>query len=169
MSVAFDSDVNLTVEIGFNSNPFDNSQSFTDISSYVRNIKINRGRLNELNDFSSGSCTLTLSNADNRFNPSNTSSPYYDASNNVTKIQPLKTVKISAAYDGSTYVLFFGYLNDIPVRFPNDGADSIVIFTATDAFKIFQSQTIQSLGFRVGKVGFSEVGISTSLGYADEE
>ena len=60
MSVAFDSDVNLTVEIGFNSNPFDNSQSFTDISSYVRNIKINRGRLNELNDFSSGTCTLTL-------------------------------------------------------------------------------------------------------------
>ena len=167
MSVAFDSDVNLTVQIGFDSNPFDDSQSFTDISSFVRNIRINRGRLNELNDFSSGSCTLTLSNADNRFNPSNTSSPYFDSSNGITKIQPLKTVKISASYDGSTYVIFFGYLNDIPVRFPNDGADSVVTFTATDAFKIFQSQTIQSVGWRIGKAGFSELGISTALGYDD--
>ena len=33
MSVAFDSNVNLTVEIAFDSNPFDTSPSFTDIST----------------------------------------------------------------------------------------------------------------------------------------
>ena len=40
MPVAFDSDVNLTVQIGFDSDPFDSSQSFTDISQYVRTINI---------------------------------------------------------------------------------------------------------------------------------
>ena len=33
MSVAFDDNVTLTVEVGFDSEPFDSSQSFTDISA----------------------------------------------------------------------------------------------------------------------------------------
>ena len=65
MTVAFDSNVNLTVEIGFDSDPFDSSQSFTDISQYVRSINITRGRSNELGQFTAGSCELFLSNADN--------------------------------------------------------------------------------------------------------
>ena len=69
MTVAFDSNVNLTVEIGFDSEPFDSSQSFTDISQYVRSINISRGRSNELGQFTAGSCELLLSNSDNRFNP----------------------------------------------------------------------------------------------------
>ena len=38
MSVAFNSDVSLTVEIAFDSNPLDATQTFTDVSTYVRNI-----------------------------------------------------------------------------------------------------------------------------------
>ena len=72
MPVAFDSDVNLTVEIGFDSEPFDSSITFTDVSSYVRGINIRRGRSNELGQFVAGSCELLLSNADNRFNPTQT-------------------------------------------------------------------------------------------------
>jgi len=51
--------------------------------------------------------------------------------------------------------------------YPAKGADSVVRFTAIDAFKIFQAQTIQSVGWKVGQVGFSELGTSTRLGYAD--
>ena len=59
MTVAFDSNVDLTVEIGFDSEPFDNSQEdFTDISQYVRSINISRGRSNELGQFTAGSCEL---------------------------------------------------------------------------------------------------------------
>ena len=43
MSVAFNSDVNITVEIAFDSNPLDASQTFTDVSAYVRSIETNRG------------------------------------------------------------------------------------------------------------------------------
>ena len=141
MSVAFDSNVNLTVEIGFDSGPFDNSQSFTDISQYVRGINMRKGRSNELGQFVAGTCSLLLSNADNRFNPTQTTH-YYDSTEARTKIQPLKVVRIRATYDSSTYDLFYGFLDQIPVSYPALGADSVVTFGCVDAFKIFQSQTI---------------------------
>jgi hypothetical protein len=166
MSVAFDSDVDLTVQIGFDSEPFDNSQSFEDISAFVRGITIRRGRSNELGQFTAGTCELLLSNADNRFNPTQTTH-YYDSTNSRTKIQPLKVVKISASYSGSTYVLYYGHLDMIPVSYPVSGSDSVVRFRAIDAFKIFAGQTIQSVGWKLGTVGFSELGSSTRLGYAD--
>ena len=166
MTVAFDSNVNLTVEIGFDSNPFDSSQSFTDISQYVRSINISRGRSNELGQFTAGSCELLLSNADNRFNPTQTTH-YYDSTNNRSKIQPLKSVKVTARYDSVDYVIYYGFLDRIPVSYPARGADSVVRFTAIDAFKIFQAQTLQSVGWRLGQVGFGELGVSTRLGYND--
>lgn len=167
MSVAFDSNVDLTIEIGFDSNPFDSSISFTDISTYVRSFSTTRGRTNELGQFVSGTASLLLSNADNRFNPNNTSSPYYDSGNNRTKIQPNKVVRISADYDGTNYPIFYGFLDNIPVEFPALGADSTVIFNCVDAFKIFNQQTLQSAGWRLGRGGFGELGISTVLGYED--
>ncbi len=167
MSVAFDSNVNLTVEIGFDSNPFDSSISYTDISTYVRSFKTKRGRQNELGQFVGGTASLLLSNADNRFNPNNTSSPYYDSSNGVTKIQPHKVVRIRATYDSSTYGVFYGFLDKIPVSFPALGADSVVQFNCVDAFKLFNSITLNSSGWRLGRAGFSELGVSTVLGYED--
>ena len=51
--------------------------------------------------------------------------------------------------------------------YPARGADSVVRFMAIDAFKIFQAQTIQSVGWRTGNAGFSELGVSTRMGYDD--
>ena len=164
MSVAFDSNVTLTVEIAFDSNPLDNNPTFTDVSAFVRSFDVKRGRNNELGQFPAGTLQVVFSNADNRFNPTNTSSPYYDASAGKTKIQPLKRVRVKAVYDSVTYNIFEGFLDTIPVRFPNNGADSTVTINATDAFRLFQLSTLQGRGFRVGLSGFSEVGESTRLG-----
>ena len=54
MTVAFNSDVNLTVEIAFASDPLSTTQSFTDVSSYVRELSIDRGRQHDLADFQTG-------------------------------------------------------------------------------------------------------------------
>jgi len=169
MSVAFDSNVDLTVEIGFDSDPFDSSITFTDVSTYVRQFTTKRGRANELGQFVGGTAQILLSNADNRFNPNNTSSPYYDNVNGITKIQPHKVVRIKATYDSTTYDLFYGFLDTIPVSYPAIGADSVVRFNCVDAFKIFNSITLNSSGWRLGRGGFSEIGISTVMGYEDEE
>ena len=169
MSANFDSNVSLTLEIGFDSEPFDETQSFTDITSYLRAFTTRRGRANELGEFVSGTMSFSVSNADNRFNPNNTSSPYYDSANARTKIQPLKRVRMSATYDSTTYRVFEGFLQSVPVKFISEGADSIVTFTCVDAFKIFQSFRLDGVGWRLGLAGFSELGQSTSLGYEDEQ
>ncbi|BAQ85091.1 phage tail protein [uncultured Mediterranean phage uvMED] len=169
MSANFDSNVSLTLEVGFDSEPFDETQSFTDITSYLRAFTTRRGRANEIGEFVSGTMSFSVSNADNRFNPNNTLSPYYDSSNARTKIQPLKRVRMSATYDSSTYVIFEGFLQSVPVKFISEGADSIVTFTCVDAFKIFQSVRLDGVGWRLGLAGFSELGQSTSLGYEDEQ
>ena len=169
MSANFDSNVSLTLEVGFDSEPFDETQSFTDITSYLRAFTTRRGRANELGDFVAGTMSFSVSNADNRFNPNNTSSPYYDSGNARTKIQPLKRVRMSATYDATTYRIFEGFLQSVPVQFISEGADSIVTFTCVDAFKIFQSAQLDGVGWRLGTVGFTELGLSTRLSYVDEQ
>jgi len=168
MPASFDSDVDIKVEVAFDSEPFDSSQSFTDISSFVRYFDISRGRSHELGDFRAGTLSFSVSNQDNRFNPSQTTH-FYDSVNGRTKIQPLKQVKVSAIYDSTTHVIFRGFLDVVPVKFLAEGADSIVTFTAIDAFRLFQNQTFQSVGWRVGRTGFTELGQTTRLGYGDAE
>ena len=116
MSASFDSNVDITVEVAFDSDPFSSSQSFTDISQYVRFFDISRGRAHELGDFRAGNLSFSVSNQDNRFNPSQTTH-FYDSTNNRTKITPLKQVRVSATYDSSSYVLFMGFLDTFPVQF----------------------------------------------------
>jgi len=168
MSVAFDSNVNLTVEIGFDSNPFDEPQSYTDVSNYVRSITTKRGRNNEMQSFNAGTFSVVLDNSDNRFNPSQTTY-YYDSVNARTKIQPLKRIRLSAEYNSTTYYLFEGFLTDIPVQFPNQGADSTVSFRATDLFQILNSSNLDDVGWKLGRGGFSELGLSTRFNYEDEQ
>ena len=167
MSVAFNSDVDLTIEIAFDSDPFATSQTFTDVSTYVREFSIDRGRQHDLADYQTGTASVLLSNSDDRFNPLNTSSPYYDSSNNVSKITPFRQVKISATYDGTTSVLFRGFITSYPESFGGQGSDSSVRIRCVDAFKIFNLNTLGSRGWKIGTAGFSNLGTSTRLGYAD--
>ena len=77
MSVPFDSNVTLTCEIAFDSNPLDSVQSWTDVTAYLRGFETTRGRISELAEFQTGTATVTLDNRDNRFSPNQTTH-YYD-------------------------------------------------------------------------------------------
>jgi hypothetical protein len=161
MSVAFDSNVNLTVEIGFASNPYDSSYNFTDVSAYVLKIDIKRGRQQALSEIGTGFATVVFDNQDRRFDPTNTSSPY---SPNVV---PNKPIRISAVYDSTTYRLFEGFIEQFPQQFIASGAQSITTVTALDAFALFklarhtdnESQELSSV--RVTNI-LDEIGWSSS-------
>ena len=58
MTVAFNSDVDITVEIAFDTEPFATSQTFTDVSAYVREFGIDRGRQHDLGDFQTGTASV---------------------------------------------------------------------------------------------------------------
>ena len=161
MSVAFDSNVDLTVEIGFASNPYDTSYTYTDVSAYVLKIDIKRGRQQALSEIGTGTCTVVFDNQDRRFDPTNTSSPYNP------NVIPNKPIRISATYSSTTYRLFEGFIEQFPQQFVASGNQSITTVTALDAFALFklarhtdnESQQLSSV--RIANI-LDEIGWSSS-------
>jgi hypothetical protein len=62
MSVAFDSNVTLNVSIGFASNPYATSYTYTDVSAYVLKIDIIRGRQQALSEIGTGKAVVVFDN-----------------------------------------------------------------------------------------------------------
>ena len=165
MSVAFDSNVTLTCEIAFDSDPLDSSQTFTDVSSFLRGFKISRGRASNLSQFQPGTALIQLDNTDNRFSPNKTTH-FFDSSNNRTKVQPLKRIRIKAAQGGTTYTLFHGFVESFPVNYGLQGLDSTTNIKAVDVFKLLNNATLDSVGW---KLGTSLLGQTTRLAFGQAQ
>lgn len=139
MSATLQDNVVLTVEIGFSTTggagkvPIGSTLStinWTDVSAYVREVSTSRGRSSELDTFQTGSASITLSNADRRFDPEYSAGPYYGT------LTPLRPVRIRAQYGaGSTTNLFFGWIEQWPQSYVNP-TDATVTVTASDSFKV---------------------------------
>jgi len=159
MSVSFDSNVTLTCEIAFDSNPLDSSQSWTDVTAYLRSFETTRGRISQLSQFQTGTGTVVLDNRDNRFSP-NQSTFYYDSVAGRTKIQPLKRLRIRAEYDSTTYDLFHGFVESFPIQYAGQGYDASTKIRVVDAFKLFFNATLDGVGWQLG---ISKLGSTTRL------
>ena len=159
MSVPFDSNVTLTCEIAFDSNPLDSVQSWTDVTTYLRGFETTRGRISELAEFQTGTATVTLDNRDNRFSP-NQSTYYYDSVNGRTKIQPLKRLRIRAEYDSTTYDIFHGFVESFPVQYAGQGYDASTKIRVVDVFKLLFNATLDGVGWQLG---ISKLGSTTRL------
>lgn len=122
MSVAWFDNVTLTVEAAlsaatgsyavwdvstFNGYEFGPDIIYTDITEYVLGISVSRRFGREVQVWESGRLTLTLDDADGRFDPSNLSGPY--VTGGVTGIRPWRPVRVRAAYNGVTYNIYSGY------------------------------------------------------------
>lgn len=116
---AFDSDVDVLVELGFGSGPLDASPTWTDVSEYVKAGNWTRGRPATQTSFPAGSGGLLLDNTDGRFYSFDTGSPY---SPNVKVGVP---VRIQAIHDANTYPQFRGFVGDWDSRFPTNRPELI--------------------------------------------
>jgi hypothetical protein len=159
MSVSFDSNVTLTCEIAFDSNPLDSSQSWTDVTAYLRSFETTRGRISQLSQFQTGTGTVVLDNRDNRFSP-NQSTFYYDSVAGRSKIQPLKRLRIRAEYASTTYDLFHGFVESFPIQYAGQGYDASTKIRVVDAFKLFFNATLDGVGWQLG---ISKLGSTTRL------
>ena len=165
MAVAFDSNVDITCEIAFDSNPLDSSQTYTDVSAFLRGFKITRGRASNLVNFQTGTLQVQLDNTDNRFSPNQTTH-FFDSSLGRTKVQPLKRIRIKASYSGTTYILFSGFVESFPVKYGLQGSDSVVNIRAGDLFKLLNNATLDSIGW---KLGTSLLGQTTRLAFGQTQ
>lgn len=93
------------VEIGFSADVLDNPSSitWTDITSYARNISIRRGNTNYMiRNVEAGTCTITLNDFDSRFISMNQTGPYYP------NVKSGKPVRVRTTFDGNTETIFYG-------------------------------------------------------------
>lgn len=118
------------VEIAFTDGPYVAAPTWTDVTSYVRNVSIRRGRSSDFEQFGPGSATVILDNRDERFNPLNTAGTHYG------NLLPRRQIRITAD-TGSGYVAVFrGYVSGWPVSWSRYGADSTVTINCLDSMSL---------------------------------
>jgi hypothetical protein len=126
-----------------------------DVTDVTRSINIKRGR-NILRDtYEAGTATVRIYDQDGRFNPQNTSSDLFG------QLTPLRKLRISATYLGTSYYLFSGYTTTYTYTYDQAEQVSYVDITAVDGFRLFNLANITTVtgqangddtGERIGKI-----------------
>jgi hypothetical protein len=134
----------VLLDVGFLANQFvldtseldgfavlDGSTDFVDITEYVTNININRGRATQLDSFPSSNCTIVADDrmADRYFDPLNTSSAWY--SGGTVGIAPRRKFEVYAGTAG-TQAMFTGFVYDLNIDYADPNLSTATI-VATDA------------------------------------
>jgi hypothetical protein len=126
-----------------------------DVTDVTRSINIKRGR-NILRDtYEAGTATVRIYDQNGRFNPQNTSSDLFG------ELTPLRKLRISANYLGTSYYLFSGYTTTYSYTYDQAEQVSYVDITAVDGFRLFNLANITTVtgaangddtGERIGKI-----------------
>ena len=124
------------VYIAFDDGPYVASPTWTDVTSYVRQINIQRGRTDELSDFESGNATVVLDNRSRIFDPFYTSGTYYG------KLLPRRQIKIEAYKPTDPYPVFRGFVEGWPVTITDAGFDATVTVQCFDALGLLADEEL---------------------------
>jgi hypothetical protein len=123
------------VFIAFDDTPYVAEPVWTEITQYVRDVNVKRGRQDDLENFASGSANITLDNRLRLFDPFNTAGIYYG------KLLPRRQIKVVAQYNSITYPIFRGYIAGFPVGYTQGGKDSTVQIDCFDALGLLAAET----------------------------
>lgn len=149
--------VEIEVDITANLQPFftlDNAESgvldgdfglgglsFADVSQYVQNVSVERGKTNQLEGYDAGNASVTFLNTERIFDPLGTS-PFKD------QLLPRRGINI---YSGGTPI-FSGIVEDWALDYDKSG-DNKARAVATDRFLLLANQELESYTNVVEKSG----------------
>ena len=117
------------VYIAFDDGPYVLSPTWTEVTSSVRSMSIDRGRSDDWGTFS-GSATVELNNRARLYDPFYTSGTYYG------KLLPRRQIKIEATYSAVTYSVFRGFIDGWPPSWTDAGGDSTVTLSCYDCMAL---------------------------------
>jgi hypothetical protein len=103
-----------------------------DVTSYATNVTIDRGSPRILDDTQVGQATVSFINNDRTFDPFNTSSILYDATNGYTRVQPNAKVQIQSG----GVVIFTGWVQNWDFTNDEKGLDARASLMATDGLGV---------------------------------
>ena len=122
------------IYIAFNDGPYVASPTWTEVTTYARQINIQRGRKDEQSDFESGNATVVLDNRSRIFDPFYTSGTYYG------KLLPRRQIKIEATISSVVYPVFRGFIEGWPVSITDAGYDTTVTVQCFDALGLLADE-----------------------------
>jgi len=106
---------------------------FVDVSNYVKDIQIRRGKSRDLDRFTAGQAVVQLDNRSRAFDPTFEASPYFG------NIVPRREIRISYG----TAVVYRGIVDDWNLAY-NLNNDSIAEAVASDGFTQLNNQTLSA-------------------------
>jgi hypothetical protein len=110
---------------------------FADLTTMVQSVNINRGRSRQLQEFNTGTATVSFWNKSRALDPLNTASPYWNTSAGMTGIVPRLPIQILA----NGIPIFTGVIQDWNVDY-DLGNNDIVYASCADDFTILASNTL---------------------------
>lgn len=126
----------LLVQIAFTSPYNDTTPDWVDVTGYVRSFSVRRGRADAFSLCEPGTVdSLVLNNTDARFDPENTSGPYYGY------LRPNRRIRIGTTISSTYRPLFTGFVGAFPQGWPNGSDDCETTVQATDRFKLLARAT----------------------------
>ena len=112
----------------------------SDVTTYVQNVFINRGRSRQLDQFNCGTATLTLWNKTRIFDPLNQSSPYWiGGATQQTGIVPRLPIQILA----NGIPIYTGLISDWDIDY-DLGFNDIAQISCADQFTVLSNQQLNA-------------------------
>lgn len=158
-----------TLEVAFTTDP-GATPTWTDVTAYLKNFKVHRGRPDEKAAYSPGQVEIVLANEDRRFDSQYAAGPYYP------NVVPMRRIRIRAVYSAVTYDIFNGYVTNWQQQY-SPPQDAECVLEATDAFKVLANTTLLSsayaeevdtdsptLWFRLGDTAAANVAVDQIAG-----
>lgn len=130
----------LSLDIGFASDPDDDTPTWTSVSSRVREIRCRVYRQTELDTFETGSLTCILDNRDRELEP------FFAASSLSPNVLPRKRILYQVRHDSVEYPRFLGFIRQIRAYWPNQ-VDGVVEIVAEDYGLVLQRAQVTIDGY----------------------
>jgi hypothetical protein len=114
--------------------------AFEGVTDDTTAIVTTRGRSDDLGQLMAGTATILLRDQSGLYNPVNTASALYP------NVKPMRAIRVKAAFDGTTYGLFYGFITSLASR--SDPNDPVTELSCADLFSwlALRYPTISALG-----------------------
>ena len=130
----------LSVQIAFNPTNIQSlTQTWTDVTTYVRDFQTRLGRQHFLDRVEAGTLTLGVSNRNGFFLNGSVNGTGY-------VIQPRLPIQVTATWSGTTYPVFYGVIDSVDEKII-DQLNSDLTIHATDLLKFLSLRYMASTRF----------------------
>lgn len=113
---------------------------FESVTEDATSFAVTRGRSDDLGQLMAGTADIELRDQSGKYNPVNSSSSLHP------NVKPMRAVRIKATYSGTTYGLFYGFVQSIESRSHPDNPTTVLTCADLFSWLSLRKPTISATG-----------------------